>query len=138
MLEINARIRIPADELHWTFARAGGPGGQNVNKVASKAMLRWNVPSSSLPPEVRDRLRQQQQHRLTNEGDLLLTSQRFRDQERNREDCLDKLREIVLQALVRPKPRRPTKPTRGSREARLRQKRHRASTKETRRRPERD
>jgi ribosome-associated protein len=135
MLDITSQLRIPDEELTWTFVRAGGPGGQNVNKVASKAVLRWNVAGSSLPAEVKGRLSQQQQNRLTGDGDLLLTSQRFRDQERNRQDCLDKLRAIVLQALARPKPRRPTRPTRGSKEARLQQKRRRAATKRTRRRP---
>ena len=135
MLEITAQLRIPDSELQWTFVRAGGPGGQNVNKVASKAVLRWNLPGSSLPDELKEWLSQQLKSRLTGDGDVLLTSQRFRDQDRNRQDCLDKLREMILHGLIRPKKRRPTRPSRGSREARLQEKRHRAVTKKTRRRP---
>ncbi len=135
MLEINAQLRIPDDELEWTYVRSGGPGGQNVNKVASKAVLRWNVAASpSLPDDVKSRLRAQQANRITAEGELVLTSQRYRDQERNRQDCLDKLREMIVQAAARPKARRKTKPTRGSQEARLRAKKRRAATKAGRRR----
>jgi ribosome-associated protein len=135
MLEINAHLRIPEDELEWTYVRSGGPGGQNVNKVASKAVLRWNVAASpSLPADVKARLRTAQANRITAGGDLVLTSQRYRDQERNRQDCLDKLREIIARAAARPKARRKTKPTRGSQEARLRAKKRRAATKAGRRR----
>src|SRR5262245_51349285 len=135
MLEINAHLRIPDDELEWSYVRSGGPGGQNANKVASKAVLRWNVAASpSLPADVKARLRARQANRITADGDLVLTSQRYRDQERNRQDCLDKLREMIAQAAARPKARRKTKPTRGSQEARLRAKKRRAATKAGRRR----
>jgi ribosome-associated protein len=135
MLEINAHLRIPDDELEWSYVRSGGPGGQNVNKVASKAVLRWNLAASpSLPEDVKARLRARQANRITAEGDLVLTSQRYRDQERNRQDCLDKLREMIAEAAVRPKARRKTKPTRGSQEARLQAKKRRAATKAGRRR----
>lgn len=135
MLEINAHLRIPDDEFEWTYVRSGGPGGQNVNKVASKAVLRWDVAGSpSLPDDVKARLRARQANRITAEGELVLTSQRYRDQERNRQDCLDKLREMVARAAARPKVRRKTKPTRGSQEARLRTKKRRAATKAGRRR----
>src|SRR5947209_10363583 len=81
MLEITPRIQIAEGELHWTFVRAGGPGGQNVNKVASKAVLRWDVGRSpSLPADVKARLLAQQHGRITVQGELLLSSQRFRDQ----------------------------------------------------------
>lgn len=136
MLEVNARIRIPEDEFHWTFARSGGPGGQNVNKVASKAVLRWNVVASpSLPNDVKARFRALEANRITAEGDLVLTSQRFRDQERNKRDCLDKLRDLVARAAWRPRARKPTRPSRGSRENRLQAKRRRSSVKVARRRP---
>jgi ribosome-associated protein len=131
----NTHLRIPEDELEWTYVRSGGPGGQNVNKVASKAVLRWNVAANrTLPEDVKARLRALQANRITAEGDLVLTSQRFRDQERNRQDCLDKLRQMIAQAAARPKARRKTKPTRGSQEARLRAKKRRAATKAGRRR----
>ena len=134
-MHINADLRIPEDELEWTYVRSGGPGGQNVNKVASKAVLRWNVAASrSLPEDVKARLRAREANRITAEGELVLTSQRFRDQERNRQDCLDKLRQMIAQAAARPKARRKTKPTRGSQEARLRAKKRRAATKAGRRR----
>jgi ribosome-associated protein len=135
VLEINRHIHIPDEEFQWTFVRAGGPGGQNVNKVASKAVLRWNAASSpSLPEEVRTRLCRDWSQRLTREGDFIITSQRFRDQDRNRQDCLDKLKNLVLKAANPPKPRKATRPTRSSREARLRAKRHRSQVK-SRRRP---
>lgn len=136
MLVVNNRIRIPDDEFEWSFVRSGGPGGQNVNKVASKAVLRWDLAASpSVPEHVKARLRTLQRRRITTAGELILNSQLFRDQERNREDCLEKLRAMLLQASVVPKRRRPTKPTRGSREARLQAKRRRSAAKQARQRP---
>jgi len=134
MLEVNPHIRIPLEEFTWSFVRAGGPGGQNVNKVASKAVLRWPVMASlSLPDDVKARFRTQHARRITSEGELVISSQRFRDQDRNRQDCLDKVREMVLQAATVPKKRKKTKPSRGSKEARLRDKKRRASVKADRR-----
>src|SRR3989440_4040336 len=99
MLEINNWLRIPATEFQWTFVRAGGPGGQNVNKVASKAVLRWDLAGSpSVPDDVKARLRTQQRRRINAAGEFLLSSQRYRDQGRNVEDCREKLRELLLQA----------------------------------------
>ncbi len=136
MLEINDRFRIPAAEFQWTFVRSGGPGGQNVNKVASKAVLRWNLAASpSIPDEVKVRLRAHHRRRITTEGELVLSSQRYRDQERNRQDCLEKLGELVRKAAIPPKPRRPTRPTRASRQRRLHEKKHRGQLKATRQRP---
>jgi ribosome-associated protein len=136
MLEINGQIRIPEAEFGWSFVRSGGPGGQNVNKVASKAVLRWDVAASpSLPDDVKARLRAQQRRRITTEGEFVLSSQRYRDQERNRQDCLEKLRAFVLQATAMPKVRKKKKPTRASKERRLAEKRHRSGTKTARRRP---
>ena len=123
MLEITPTLQIPEEEFAWTYAHSGGPGGQNVNKVASKAVLRWNLATCMFVPEaVKIRLALQQKRYFTQEGELVITSQRYRDQERNRQDCLDKLREILLQALAVPTPRKKTRPSRGSKRARLQDK----------------
>jgi ribosome-associated protein len=134
VLEITPQLSIPDEEFEWTYVRSGGPGGQNVNKVASKAVLRWNLADTpSLPDEVKARFRAQQANRVTVEGEVVLSSQRYRDQERNRADCLEKLRELILAATLRPKVRRKTRPTRGSQERRLQEKRRRSNTKSIRR-----
>jgi ribosome-associated protein len=136
MLYITETIHIPETELEWSFARSGGPGGQNVNKVESKAVLRWRFGENrSLPADARARLREMQPHRITTEGDFLITSQRFREQDLNRQDCLEKLRMFVLAALVRPKARKATKPTRGSKRRRVADKRRHSGTKALRRKP---
>lgn len=134
MFEIDHRLRVPEEELEWSFVRSGGPGGQNVNKVASKAVLRWDVARTpSLPADVKTRLRAQQANRITNEGVLILSSQQHRDQERNRQECLEKLRAMILHASVVPKKRRRTRPTRASQERRIQAKKRRASIKTSRR-----
>jgi ribosome-associated protein len=136
MLTVNAQIQIPDSEFEWTYARSSGPGGQNVNKVSSKAVLRWNVLASpSLPPEVRARFLSRYGSRLTTEGDLLITSQRYRDQGRNVSDALEKLAAMLTEVARPPKRRRPTKPTKGSVTRRLESKQARSRTKQTRRRP---
>jgi ribosome-associated protein len=134
MLQVTDAITIPEAEFDWSYARSGGPGGQNVNKVASKAVLRWNVRASpSLPDHVKGRLCALNRRRVTSTGDLILTAQRYRDQERNRQDCLDKLAELVREAATLPKARRATRPTRGSKQRRLAAKRHRSVLKASRR-----
>jgi ribosome-associated protein len=136
MLEISPLLQIPDSEFTWSFARSSGPGGQNVNKVASKAVLRWNIAASVLvPEEVKIRLALQQKRFFTQDGCLIITSQRYRDQERNREDCLEKLRAIILQAMFVPKARKKTRPSRGSKRARLQEKKRRSGVKQSRRRP---
>jgi ribosome-associated protein len=125
------RVRL---ELHWQFARAGGPGGQNVNKVSSKAVLRWDfAASAAIPDSIKNRIRELRPHWIKDDRELLITSTRFRDQLRNREDCIAKLDDLLAQAASRPKIRRPSRPTRASRETRLRNKKHRARRKEARR-----
>jgi ribosome-associated protein len=134
MFEINQRLQIPEEEFDWSYARSGGPGGQNVNKVSSKAVLRWDLARSpSLPADVKVRLRVLLANRITNEGVLVLMSQQYRDQERNKQDCLDKLRAMILQAAIAPKKRQPTRPTRGSKERRIQAKKRRATVKAGRR-----
>jgi ribosome-associated protein len=136
MLDINPTLQIPDSEFTWTFARSGGPGGQNVNKVASKALLRWDIAASSaLPDEVKIRLALQQKRFFTQDGGVIIMSQRYRDQERNREDCLEKLRAMILQALAVPKARKKTRPSRGSKRVRLQDKRRNSAIKQNRRRP---
>ncbi len=136
-LKIDERISIPLDELRWEFARSGGPGGQNVNKVNSKVVLRWNPGTSpSLPEAVRARLCAQLANKLTTEGELLVMSQATRDQGRNLADCLAKLRAIVLAAARPPKARRPTRPTLGSRLRRAEDKIRRSDAKKGRRKPD--
>ena len=99
MLYVNSQLQIPLREFEITFSRSSGPGGQNVNKVNSKASLRWKVVTSpALPEAVRQRLLAKQRPRITAEGDLLLTSQRFRDAGRNAADCLEKLRRMLDEA----------------------------------------
>lgn len=139
MLEITPDLQIPDGEFIWSYARSGGPGGQNVNKVASKAVLRWDLAASSgLPEDVKIRLALQQKRYFTQDGAIIITSQRHRDQERNREDCLEKLRAIILQALVVPKHRKKTRPSRGAKKRRLQEKKRRSEVKQHRRRPSAD
>lgn len=134
MLIVNARIRIPDSELAWTFARSSGPGGQNVNKVSRKASLRWNVVASpSLPPDVRERFLARYGSRLTNEGELIVSSQRYRDQARNVDDATEKLRAMLTAVAAPPKARRATKPTRSSVKRRIESKQARSRAKQLRR-----
>lgn len=133
-LKVNSSLQIPMSEFQFSFARSGGPGGQNVNKVNTKAMLRWNVRSStSLPVAVRGRFIAANANRITKDGDFVIDSQRYRDQGRNVSDCLEKLRELLAIAAVRPKQRRKTKPTRGSIKRRLKAKQQKSEKKSRRR-----
>jgi len=135
MLTVDSRIQIPDAEFQWSFVRSSGPGGQNVNKVSSKAVLRWQAAASpSLPPEVRARFLARYGSRLTTEGELVISSQRYRDQGRNVEDALEKLRGMIAEVARPPKRRRPTKPTKASVTRRLESKQARSRTKQGRRR----
>lgn len=138
-LHVNAQISIRRRELHFSFVRSSGPGGQNVNKVASKAVLRWPVSlSPSIPEHVRTRLRSLCSRRINDRGELVLTSQRYRDQGRNIDDCLEKLRNLVLEAAAVPKRRKRSQIPKAAREARLRQKRAASERKTSRRRVSND
>lgn len=133
MFIVTPEIRVPRHELQFTFARSSGPGGQNVNKVNSKAVLRWELGwNSSLPEGVRQRFRMRFESRLTTEGALVLSSDRFRDRTRNIEDCLDKLRLMLLEVARPPKARKATRPTRGSEKRRREAKSQRGEIKKQR------
>ena len=133
MIQITDTLALDESELDESFIRASGPGGQNVNKVASAVQLRFNVRHSpSLPAGVRERLERLGGKRVSQEGVLVITAQRFRSQERNREDAVERLVELVRQATERPKPRRPTRPTLASKKRRLESKGRRAEIKKGR------
>jgi ribosome-associated protein len=136
MLEVNHRIRIPESEFTFAFSRSGGPGGQNVNKVSSKAQLSWDVTQSpSVPDDIRERFLLRYKRRITKEGTLLITSQRYRDQGRNTQDCLNKLVELLLSIAVLPTKRKATAPSRGAKQRRLKDKQVRSDKKQARQRP---
>jgi ribosome-associated protein len=136
-LVVTPRLAIPDDELGERFVRSGGPGGQNVNKVASKVELRWTPGASralvGLDERDRSWLLERLAPRLTDAGELLVTSTLTRDQLQNRGDARDKLAAIVRAALVRPRTRKKTRPTRGSVERRIGEKKRRSATKRERR-----
>ena len=136
-LPVTESLTIPGRELRVSFARSGGPGGQNVNKVETKVELRWRPGESSvLSDEDRARLLDRLARRLTGAGDLIVSSSRTRDQARNREDARRRLAAVVAKALERPKKRRPTRPTREARRRRLEEKRRRAELKAARKKIE--
>ncbi len=133
MIRITDSIAIGENELEERFIRASGPGGQNVNKLASAVQLRFDVRRSpSLAADVRARLERLAGKRLTRAGVLVIMAQRHRTQERNRQDALDRLIELIRRAAIAPIPRRATRPTAGSRERRLEAKKRRSSIKELR------
>jgi ribosome-associated protein len=130
MIRVTHTIAIDDDELDEQFVRASGPGGQNVNKLSSAVQLRFDVRHSpNLPGDVRARLERLAGRRLTREGVLIISAQRHRTQERNRQDARERLIELIRRAAIAPIPRRATRPTAGSRERRLQSKKHRSSIK---------
>ena len=135
MIEITPSVQIDERELQLDFVRASGPGGQNVNKVATAVQLRFDLNASSLPEEVKGRLTRLAGNRITSDGILLIEAKRFRTQEQNREDALQRFKELVRRALIPPKPRKRTKPTAASKAKRLKEKKARGDIKRLRTKP---
>ena len=132
MIEITPSIKIDERDLQFDFVRASGPGGQNVNKVATAVQLRFDVRASSLPEEVKTRLIHIAGKRITSEGILILEAKRFRTQEQNREDAIQRFVDLARKSLEKPKARRKTKPTKTSKEERLKGKKRRGEVKRIR------
>jgi ribosome-associated protein len=133
VIRVTDQINIDEREIEESFVRASGPGGQNVNKLATAVQLRFDVSGSpSLPAEVRARLEELAGARMTREGVLVIAAQRHRTQARNRHDALERLVDLVRRAAIEPRPRRPTRPTAAARERRIEVKKRRAGIKRLR------
>jgi ribosome-associated protein len=133
MIPVTDALGLDDSEIGESFIRASGPGGQNVNKVASAVQLRFDIRRSpSLPPPVRERLERLGGARVSQDGVIVITAQRFRSQERNRQDARDRLVALIRRALTPPAPRRPTRPSAAARERRLAAKTRRARLKRER------
>lgn len=133
VLKISNQITIPQSELSFDFIRASGPGGQNINKVSSAVQLRFDVlNSAALPEQVKQRLLKLTGKRISSEGVLLIEAKRYRNQERNKQDSLDRLAGLIQKALQEPKKRKKTQPSRAEKERHLAEKRKRSQLKSSR------
>ena len=138
MLRINDVISIANEEIEFQAIRAQGSGGQNVNKVSSAIHLRFNIEKSSLPDEVKQRLKNMSDERITQDGIIVIKAQRHRSQQKNKKDALSRLRRMILPALLTPKTRKPSKPSKASKEKRLADKAKRSQIKKNRTKQIRD
>ncbi|MFO1111488.1 MAG: alternative ribosome rescue aminoacyl-tRNA hydrolase ArfB [Bradyrhizobium sp.] len=129
MLRVSHHLAIDENDIDIAFVRASGPGGQNVNKLSTAAQLRFDTNRIALPDDARARLIRLSGQRMTRDGVIVIHAQRFRTQERNRADAIDRLLELLRESLIRPAPRRPTKPTLGSKQRRLEGKKRRSNIK---------
>jgi ribosome-associated protein len=132
MLNISSNLAIPLEEIEMHAVRAQGAGGQNVNKVSSAIHLRFDIGASSLPPFYKERLLKLRDRRISGDGVLVIKAQRFRSQDKNREDALERLRDMIIQAGHTPKKRRTTKPSRSSQKKRVDSKTRRGQVKSLR------
>lgn len=132
MIQITPSFGVDQNELQFTFIRSSGPGGQNVNKVATAVQLRFDVNRSLLPDEVKERLRHIAGNKMTSDGELLIEAKKFRTQEQNREDAIRRFAELLQHAFQKPKRRKKTKPTQASQEKRLKEKKVRGNVKRLR------
>ena len=139
MLNVNDKISIRLTEFDFSYARSPGAGGQNVNKVNSKVILKWSLKkTSALPESVKQRFVQKYANRISQEGKLVISSHRFRDQGRNVADCLNKLRDLILSVAVEPKKRKKTRVSKAAKLRRLEGKRRKSATKQSRKSVNRD